>query len=116
MTPDGAYVRHRQHGDEADGLFDAITVDRATRQPVDWVVIQPPDLATPLPGWFAVDGGVVRPRSGVVGLPLPDGLALATRADFVTRRAAAHRLRRPGHARRHRTGGRVPHQRLPRHP
>ncbi|MEK8104326.1 hypothetical protein NKG94_02670 [Micromonospora sp. M12] len=28
----------------------------------------------------------------MVGLPLPAGLALATRADFVTRRATAHRL------------------------
>jgi hypothetical protein len=93
VTPDGADVRHRQHGDDAERIFDAVALDRVTRQQVDWVVIQPPDLATSLPGWFAVDRGVVRPRTGVVGLPLPDGLALATRADFVTRRAAAYRLR-----------------------
>ena len=60
--------------------------------PMDWLVIQPPDLATPLPGWFAVDHGLVRPRRGVVGLPLRGGVVLATRADFVTRRATAHRL------------------------
>ncbi|MDR7274233.1 hypothetical protein [Catenuloplanes atrovinosus] len=86
-VPEGAVLG----GDPA-----VIARDRVTGVPVEWTVIQPPDLATPLPGWFAVDGGVVRPRTGLVALPLPGGFALATRADFVTRRAAAHRLR-PGH-------------------
>ncbi|ASW53426.1 hypothetical protein CIK06_03335 [Plantactinospora sp. KBS50] len=93
IAPSSADLRHRRYGTDGDGLFDAVILDRATREPVDWLVIQPPALATPLPGWFAVDRGVVRPRTGVVALPLPDGLALATRADFVARRAAAHRLR-----------------------
>ncbi|GAB3806191.1 hypothetical protein [Micromonospora zhanjiangensis] len=93
VTPKGADIRHQGSDDEADGLYDAVALDRSTRQPVDWLVIQPPDLSTPLPGWFAVDGGVVRPRDGIVCLPMSDGLALATRADFVTRRSAAYRLR-----------------------
>ncbi|GAB7052388.1 hypothetical protein [Catenuloplanes indicus] len=94
-TPDGARVdRWPSEGDEPD----AVAVDRVTGEPVGWTVIQPPDLATPLPGWFDVDGGIVRQRAGVVALALPDGVALATRADFVTRRAAAHRLR-DGHPR-----------------
>ncbi|MDP9796134.1 hypothetical protein J2S43_004646 [Catenuloplanes nepalensis] len=99
-TPDGARLDRvrldRLPGD--DEAPDAIAIDRATGEPVEWTVIQPPDLATPLPGWFDVAGGVVRPRAGVVALALPDGVALATRADFVTRRAAAHRLR-DGHPR-----------------
>lgn len=94
-TPDGARVDRWPGEDEAP---DAVAVDRATGEPVGWTVIQPPDLATPLPGWFDVDGGIVRQRAGVVALALPDGVALATRADFVTRRAAAHRLR-DGHPR-----------------
>ncbi|MEU1754065.1 hypothetical protein ABZ436_15555 [Micromonospora matsumotoense] len=100
VSPDGSDIRHatdRTTGPAArpatdGGPLDAVPLDRVTRQPMDWLVLQPPDLATSLPGWFAVDDGLVRPRTGVVGLPLPDGLALATRADFVTRRATAHRL------------------------
>jgi hypothetical protein len=92
VTPDGAEVRHRRRGD-GDELLDAVAVDRVTRQPVDWVLLQPPDLATALPGWNDLEHGMVRPRHGTVALPLPDGVALATRADFVTRRAAAYRLR-----------------------
>lgn len=100
VSPDGSDIRHATDrtagGTTPPGAdvapLDAVPLDRVTRQPMDWLVLQPPDLATPLPGWFAVDDGLVRPRTGVVGLPLPDGLALATRADFVTRRATAHRL------------------------
>ncbi|MFI9644096.1 hypothetical protein ACIG87_29270 [Micromonospora sp. NPDC051925] len=92
VSPDGAEIRHRRRADAGAGPLHAVPLDRVTRRPMDWLVIQPPDLATPLPSWFAVDRGVVRPRTGVVGLPLPAGLALATRADFVTRRATAHRF------------------------
>jgi hypothetical protein len=100
VSPDGSDIRHATDrstgGTTRPGTdvapLDAVPLDRVTRQPMDWLVLQPPDLATSLPGWFAVDDGLVRPRTGVVGLPLPDGLALATRADFVTRRATAHRL------------------------
>ncbi|GIJ25007.1 hypothetical protein Vqi01_01690 [Micromonospora qiuiae] len=91
VSPDGAVIRHhdRQAGNRP---LHAIPLDRKTRRVKDWLVIQPPDLATPLPGWFTVDRGLVRPRTGLVGLPLRGGLVLATRADFVTRRATAHRL------------------------
>ena len=92
VSPDGAEIRHRRRGNAETAPLHAVPLGRVTRRPMDWLVIQPPDLATPLPGWFAVDRGVVRPRTGVVGLPLPAGLALATRADFVARRAAAHQL------------------------
>ncbi|MER7167816.1 hypothetical protein ABT336_17320 [Micromonospora sp. NPDC000207] len=103
ISPEGADIRHTNApvtetgGDRTDrGTEDsplhAVPLHRITRQPMDWLVVQPPDLATPLPGWFAVTEGLVRPRQGIVGLPLPDGLALATRADFVTRRATAARL------------------------
>ncbi|GGM14814.1 hypothetical protein GCM10012279_36230 [Micromonospora yangpuensis] len=100
ISPEGADIRHTniqvtENGTgpaPEDAPLHAVPMDRVTRQPKDWLVLQPPDLATPLPGWFAVEEGLVRPRTGVVGLPLPDGLALATRADFVARRATAHRL------------------------
>lgn len=100
ISPEGTDIRHtapRAGGADAGeagkaGPLHAVPLDRVTRQPMDWLVLQPPDLATPLPGWFALDEGLVRPRTGVVRLPLADGLALATRADFVARRATAHRL------------------------
>ncbi|GLY24658.1 hypothetical protein [Micromonospora sp. NBRC 101691] len=104
VSPVGADIRHvtaRRAGadpepDCGDGgaaaPLHAVPLDRVTRRPLDWIVVQPPDLATGLPGWFTVDHGLVRPRTGVVGLPLPDGVALATRADFVTRRAIAQQL------------------------
>lgn len=89
VSPEGAEIR--QHGGSG-GPLHAVPVDRQARRARDWLVIQPPDLATPLPGWFTVERGLVRPRTGVVSLPLRGGLVLATRADFVTRRATAHRL------------------------
>ncbi|WP_428964153.1 hypothetical protein [Micromonospora fluostatini] len=102
ISPEGSDIRHITarklgggdpgDGPDGGGPLHALPLDRVTRRPMDWIVLQPPDLATPLPGWFAVDEGLVRPRTGVVGLPLPAGLALATRADFVARRATAHRL------------------------
>ncbi|MBQ1027869.1 hypothetical protein [Micromonospora sp. C95] len=91
VSPDGAVIRHHERRIGA-GPLHAIPLDRTTRQVRDWIVIQPPELATPLPGWFTLDRGLVRPRTGVVGLPLQGGVVLATRADFVTRRATAHRL------------------------
>lgn len=92
ISPSGSTIRHLRPAAGED-LFDAVPVDRVTGWPVNWKAIQPPDLWTPLPGWFALEDGVVRPRTGPVSLPLPDGLTLATRADFVVRRATAHRMR-----------------------
>ncbi|WP_229403245.1 hypothetical protein [Micromonospora okii] len=98
VSPEGADIRHAvpvaapRADATPDGPLHALPLDRVTRQPLDWLVLQPPDLATPLPGWFAMEDGLVRPRTGVVNLPLTTGMALATRADFVARRATAHRL------------------------
>lgn len=89
FSPAGTSVAWRRMSD--DGLTDAVPVD-ATGRTADWRVVQPPELATPLPGWFVLADGVVRRRRGTVALPLPGGLALATRADFAARRAAAFRL------------------------
>ncbi|WP_035086576.1 hypothetical protein [Catenuloplanes japonicus] len=71
---------------------EAVPVDRASGEVVDWVLIQPAGLATTLPGWFDLAGGLVLHRSGLVSLPLPGGLEFANRDDFVVRRAAAARL------------------------
>ena len=72
-------------------------VDRASGRAVNWTFVQPPDLATEGPSWFELVGSTVLPRSGVVTLPLADGVMVATRSDFPLRRAAAARLT-VGHA------------------
>ncbi|WP_433534620.1 hypothetical protein ACQPZK_20855 [Micromonospora sp. CA-249363] len=72
-------------------------VDAVTGRRADWQVVQPPSMATELPGWYDTSDGTVRERTGPVRLPLPGGVMLASRADFVARRAAAATLL-AGHA------------------
>ncbi|MFI5838787.1 hypothetical protein ACIA8K_03600 [Catenuloplanes sp. NPDC051500] len=71
---------------------EAIPVDRVSGEVVEWVLVQPARLATTLPGWFDLAGGLVLQRAGLATLPLPGGLEFANREDFVVRRAAAARL------------------------
>ncbi|WP_345626205.1 hypothetical protein [Rugosimonospora acidiphila] len=98
ITPAGGETRWPSgRADAAPSLDAATPVDAATACPADWRVVQPPAMATDLPGWYDTSDGVVRERTGTVTLPLPGGLMLATRADFVARRAAAATLL-PGHA------------------
>ncbi|MGW0504407.1 hypothetical protein [Micromonospora sp. NPDC003241] len=92
ITPAGADVRHRWLPEEPEAPRDAVAVERAGGNPVDWMVIQPPGLESSLPGWFDLVDGTVQARTGTVALALPGGLALATRADFTARRAAVARL------------------------
>jgi hypothetical protein len=73
-----------------DGLTgEAVPVDRASGEIVDWRLIQPTSLATPLPGWFDLVGGLVLARTGLATLPLADGVEFVDRESFVRRRAAA---------------------------
>nr|BFE59539.1 hypothetical protein GCM10020063_040650 [Dactylosporangium thailandense] len=89
VSPAGTAMSSRR---ASGGAPELVPVD-AEGNVRDWQVIQPPELATALPGWFTLSGGTVRHRRGTVALPLPNGLALATRADFVSRRASTARLR-----------------------
>ncbi|MER7277819.1 hypothetical protein ABT369_25600 [Dactylosporangium sp. NPDC000244] len=72
-----------------------VPVDRATCCRTDWLVLQP-DVGQPLPTWFTLTAGMVRPRHGMVTIPLAGGLCLATADDFTVWRARAARLA-PGH-------------------
>ncbi|GLZ01988.1 hypothetical protein Acsp02_92390 [Actinoplanes sp. NBRC 103695] len=87
VTPVGARVERLAGA--AGEPPEAVPVDRVSGAVVDWVVIQPPTLATTLPSWFELAGGLVLHRSGLATLPLPGGLEFANRDDFVVRRAAA---------------------------
>ncbi len=86
VSPDGAEVR------VAGQPREPRPVDRASGRAVNWTFVQPPDLATDGPSWFELVGSTVVPRSGVVTLPLADGVMVATRSDFLVRRTAAARL------------------------
>ncbi|MEV6598517.1 hypothetical protein AB0M36_16815 [Actinoplanes sp. NPDC051346] len=93
ITPAHARLSDRPAAGQGPGH--AVPVDESG-EPVDWLVVQPSGRATTLPGWFQLADGEVRPHTGVVTLPLPDGVVLATRSDFTARRAAAARLRPHG--------------------
>ncbi|MDR7277284.1 hypothetical protein [Catenuloplanes atrovinosus] len=58
----------------------------------DWVLIQPPAAATSLPGWFALRGGTLAMRTGVVVVQAAGAVGIGDRAGFVRLRAAVERL------------------------
>ncbi|WP_433113037.1 hypothetical protein [Micromonospora sp. CA-246542] len=89
VTPTGATV---QPVAAAGGRTEAVPVNRASGEVVDWVLVQPASLRTSLPGWYDLAGGLVLQRGGLVTLPLPNGLEFADRESYVVRRAAAARL------------------------
>jgi hypothetical protein len=60
----------------------AVAVARATRDPVDWLVVRPAGLPISASAWFEQSDGVIRARTGLVTLPLQGGLAFATRETF----------------------------------
>lgn len=89
VTPAGATV---QPTPAAGGRTEAMPVNRASGEVVDWVLVQPASLRTELPGWYDLAGGLVLHRGGLVTLPLPNGLEFTDREGYVARRAAAARL------------------------
>ncbi|MEV4629529.1 hypothetical protein AB0J90_25020 [Micromonospora sp. NPDC049523] len=89
VTPAGATV---QPTAAAAVRTEAVPVNRASGEVVDWVLIQPASLRTGLPGWYDLAGGLVLHRGGLVTLPLPNGLEFADREGYVVRRAAASQL------------------------
>ncbi len=95
LTPAGADVRYvRESSPMAGDRWDAIAVDRATGDPVRWLVVRPPDLPPGVPTWFLSVKGRLRQSDGLVTVALPDGLAFATRATFHDAALLAGRLSR----------------------
>ncbi|MFV2021209.1 hypothetical protein [Micromonospora sp. LOL_023] len=90
VAPTGSSVDLFSGPDGAVG--EAVPVDRASGEVVDWALVQPAGLVTTLPGWFDLAGGRVLSRTGLATLPLPEGIEFVAGEDFVTRRAAAARL------------------------
>ena len=61
---------------------EAVAVDRASGRPVRWLLIRPLDVGPDLPAWFARTDGAVRSRTSIALVPLPGGVAFATRSTF----------------------------------
>jgi hypothetical protein len=98
IAPSGSELRHLPPVAEPGSVEPLpVPVHLGTGAPVDWIVVQPGDQATPRRSWFELSSGLVVPRTGTVLLPVPGGgFAFATREDFIRRRAAVAALR-PGH-------------------
>ncbi|SDT66593.1 hypothetical protein [Actinoplanes derwentensis] len=90
VTPVGASVKLLVTPGGRRG--EAMPVDRVSGDVVEWALVQPAAVATTLPGWFDLAGGLVLHRPGLATLPLPGGLEFANREDFVVRRAAVAQL------------------------
>jgi hypothetical protein len=91
LTPHGSTVDY-QGAPGPTPRWEAVAVDRATGAPTRWLVVRPADLrssslGTDIPTWFVSVAGRLRQHTGLVSVPLPDGLSFATRESF--REAAA---------------------------
>jgi hypothetical protein len=93
LTRHGARIRFvRESSNVAGKTWDAISVDQATGDPVDWLVVRPADLPDDAPMWFVTASGRLRQGSGLVTVSLPDGMAFATKATFRDTAALAARM------------------------
>jgi hypothetical protein len=83
LTAHGAFVRFERESSPVTGdSWEAVAVDRGTGEPAPWLVVRPADLPATVPTWFASIRGRLRRATGLVTLPLPDGIAFATRSSF----------------------------------
>lgn len=83
LPPAGAHVRYVHESSSVTGeSWDAIAVDTATGEPADWITVRPAGTQPDVPEWFVSTRGRLRQNTGVVKVPLPDGLAFATRTTF----------------------------------
>jgi len=83
LTPRGAVVRYLRESNPITGdTWEAVAVDPATGQPVDWVVVRPLGLPPTAATWFVSVRGRLRRGQGLVTVALPDGVAFATRTTY----------------------------------
>lgn len=83
LTPRGAVVRYLRESNPITGdTWEAVAIDPATGQPVEWVVVRPLGLPPSAATWFVSVRGRLRRGQGLVTVTLPDGVAFATRATY----------------------------------
>ncbi len=99
LTPGGAKVRYVHIRTPATGdMWEAIALDPASGQPVDWLVVRPAGLPSSAATWFTSDQGQLRRGHGLVTVALPDGVAFATRTTYRDTARLAALLLPSGHA------------------
>jgi hypothetical protein len=91
LTPHGATVTYHCEPGPVP-TWDAVATDRASGAPTQWLLVRPSDLAPDTPTWFVSVAGRLRQSAGLVSVPLPGGLAFATRSAFPAVAAVAARL------------------------
>jgi hypothetical protein len=83
LTPKDTCIRYARESSSLAGVsFDAIAIDRATGQPVPWLVVRPAEVPADAPTWFTTIRGRLRQSSGLVSVALPDGIAFGTKSTF----------------------------------
>jgi hypothetical protein len=83
LCPRGAQVRYIHEFSSITGhLWEAVAIDTATGEPRDWLVVRPLGLPDTVATWFASVRGRLRQSHGLVTVPLPDGIAFATKETY----------------------------------
>ena len=91
LTPHGATVTYHCEPGPVP-TWDAVATDAVSGAPAHWLVVRPSDLAPDMPTWFVSVAGRLRQSAGLVSVPLPGGLAFATRSAFPAVAVLAARL------------------------
>jgi hypothetical protein len=91
LTPHGTSVTYHCEPGPVP-TWDALATDSASGAPTQWLLVRPSDLAPDTPTWFVSVAGRLRQSTGLVSVPLPGGLAFATRSAFPAVAAVAARL------------------------
>jgi hypothetical protein len=83
LTPHGSHVRYVHESSQLSGdLWEAVAVDTATGEPVEWLVVRPLGLPDGVDAWFTSARGRLRQSNGLVTVALPDGIAFATKTTY----------------------------------
>jgi hypothetical protein len=91
LTPHGATVTYHCEPGPVP-TWEAVATDGASGAPTQWLPVRCSDLAPDTPTWFVSVAGRLRQSAGLVSVPLPGGLAFATRSAFPAVAAVAARL------------------------
>ena len=83
LCPRGAHIRYVHECSSVTGdLWEAVAIDSATGEPADWLVVRPLGLPETVATWFTSVRGRLRQSHGLVTVPLPDGIAFATKETY----------------------------------
>jgi hypothetical protein len=83
VAPRGGQIRYIHEFTPLTGdLWEAVVHDSRTGEPTDWLVVRPLGLPETVETWFTTARGRLRQSHGLVTVPLPDGIAFATKATY----------------------------------